>query len=365
MYHANSLRAYLVALSVLAVLAMAVAEKLRHPVSARFHDDKLRAARLAALAQRAIQSERWGSDSVIDTVNDPNETGLIGEEFTLITTDRGVIQAKLTSLNPNFAAVVVDYLREAGFRRDDAVAVAVTGSFPALNVAVLAAIESLGGEAVMISSVGASMWGANDPGFCWLDMERFLAEKGIFRTRSVAASLGGGADRGRGLSPEGRRLIREAAGRNGVPLIEEPTLEESIARRLEIYDERAEGRRYAAFINVGGGLGSLGAAENGRLIAPGLNLELGMHNYPRKGAMVRMGERGIPVIHLLDINELAGRNGMPVAPVPLPEVGEGEIFTREEYRIAAVSLVLAIYVGLTVLVLHFGLREATKGKSVG
>jgi poly-gamma-glutamate system protein len=359
----NSLRVYLVGLAVMALLALAVAERMRHPVKAPHHDDKLRAARLTSLAFKALREERMGSGMIVDTVNDPNQTGLVGEEFTLVTTDRGVLLAKLTSLNPNFAAVIVDYLRRAGFGRGDLAAVGMTGSLPALNVAVLAAVETLGGTAVSVTSVGASMWGANDPNFTWLDMERVLVDKGILQARSVAASLGGGEDRGRGISPEGRRLIRDAARRNGVPLIEEPTLEENIRRRMEIFDEKRGRRRYDVYVNVGGGLASLGATENGRLVAPGLNIGLGLHNFPRKGAMILMGERGVPIIHLLDILRLADENGLPVAPVPLPEIGQGQVFTREEYHVPGVALVLVLYVGLTILFLHLGLRESTRGGS--
>jgi poly-gamma-glutamate system protein len=357
---ASSLRIYLVAVAALAILALAIAEGLRHPVAAPHSAEKLEAARLAALGQKALREERWGTDVIVDTVNDPNHTGLIGEEFTLITTDRGVLPAKLTSLNPNFAAVLVDYLRRAGFREGDVAAVGVTGSFPALNLAVLAAIETLGGRAVTITSLGASMWGANDPDFTWLDMERILEERGVLHSRSVAASLGGGEDRGRGLSPEGRRLLRRAAERNGVPFLELPTLEESIERRMEIYDSHRERRRYDVYVNVGGGLASLGASANGRLIRPGLNVGLGLHNFPRKGVIVRMAEQGVPVIHLLDILQLAEENGLPISPVPLPVPGEGEVFAREQYRWGGIVLVLVIYVGLASLLLFLGLRVSTR-----
>lgn len=358
---ANSLRIYLVGIAVLAIIALAVAERMRHPVRAPYYGDKLRAARLTSLGQKALREERWGPDTVIDVVNDPNHTGLIGEEFTLITTDRGDLRAKLTSLNPNFAGVIVQYLRRIRFGEGDIAAVGLTGSFPSLNLAVLAAIESLGGKAVPVTSVGASMWGANDPEFTWLDMERALVEKGVLQNGSVAASLGGGEDRGRGLSPEGRRLLRQAAERNGVPFIEMRTLEASIDRRMEILDEERGSRPYDVYVNVGGGLASLGAAANGKLVRPGLNVGLGLHNFPRKGVMVLMAERGVPVIHMLDIVRLAEENGLPIAPVPLPAVGEGEIFTREQYWLPGICLVLAAYVGLSILVLYMGLRESTKG----
>ncbi len=76
---ASSLRMYLIGVAALAILALAVAERMRHPVESPYYDDKLRAARLASLAQKALREERWGTDFIVDSVNDPNHTGLIGE----------------------------------------------------------------------------------------------------------------------------------------------------------------------------------------------------------------------------------------------------------------------------------------------
>ena len=67
----------------------------------------------------------------------------------------------------------------------------------------LAAAEEMKLKPIVVTSVGASMWGANDPIFTWLDMEKLLNEKGLLHTRSLAASVGGSNDRGRGLSPRG------------------------------------------------------------------------------------------------------------------------------------------------------------------
>jgi hypothetical protein len=101
------------------------------------------------------------------------------------------------------------------------IAVNVTGSMPALNIAVLSAAKVLGLDVVLISSVGASMFGATDPYFTWLDIETLLNEKDILSYKSIATSLGGGRDLGRGLSKAGRDLIIEATERNNVELIQE------------------------------------------------------------------------------------------------------------------------------------------------
>jgi poly-gamma-glutamate system protein len=155
--------------------------------------------------------------AVLDLVNDPAETGLIGPEFSLITNAQGVLGSKLTTLNPNWAGVIVDYLRRCGLKPGDPVAVALSGSFPGLNISVFAALETLELAPVVITSVGASMWGANDPDFTWLDMERLFAEENIFHIRSAAASYGGGDDMGQACPTAAS--LRAAIARNGVRLL--------------------------------------------------------------------------------------------------------------------------------------------------
>jgi poly-gamma-glutamate system protein len=188
-------------------------------------------------------------------------------------------------------------------------------------------------------------------------MEKVLAEKGVLRTVSSAASLGGGDDKGRGLSPEGRELLEDSVERNNVPLISEETLGESIRRRMEIYDDIAGGRRIGAYINVGGGLASLGSSQNGKLIPAGLSKNLGMKNFPRKGVTILMSERGIPVIHLLDVIDIAEQYGFRVAPVPLPQPGEGLVFEREKYNVVTSLLVLIAYAVIIAVFVRLDIRH--------
>ncbi|MEZ5149506.1 MAG: poly-gamma-glutamate system protein, partial [Bacteroidales bacterium] len=287
------------ALSVLALLAFLAVENSKVDVRQKWYREKLEAATLSAEAAYSIKQYRLNKGIFVDEVNDPNQTALIGQEYTLITTDRGYIDSKLATTNPNFAAMIVQLLKEAGVEKGDQVAVAFTGSFPALNISVMAALETLQIKPVIITSVGASNFGANDPYFTWLDMESYLYDAGVFHNKSVAASIGGGFDLGRGLSPEGRNLIENAINRNNVDFIHEKHLDNSIARRLEIYDENRNGLPYKAYINVGGGIASLGNTINGKLIPVGLTQNLPVKNYPVSGVIVQMGQRGMPIIHLL------------------------------------------------------------------
>ncbi len=356
----------LVLLALLAVAMQLVLERTRTAVRQRDYVLKLAAAEKAAAAFDTLRHRRRLVGAELDLVNDPAGTGLIGPEFSRITNARGDLEAKLTSLNPNWAAVMVQLLRRAGVREGDRVAVAVSGSFPGINIGLYAALEVLGARPVVITSVGSSMWGANDPRFTWLDMERILDESGVLHVRSAAATFGGGDDMGRGLSPTGRRLIREAIERNGIPLLASENIEDAITRRMAFYEERARGRPYRCYVNVGGGVASLGSGQNRILIPRGLSLSLPPRNWPRKGTLVLMAERGVPVIHVLEIAALAREFGLPVAPDYLPRPGEGEIFVRNSYRLGLTAALVVVYVVVSLLVLVPGFRRrvARRGEPV-
>ncbi len=226
----------------------------------------------------------------------------------------------------------------------------MTGSFPAMNISVLAAIEILELNPVIISSVGASNWGANDPYFTWLDMENLLYKAGIFHNRSIAASIGGGNDRGRGLSPKGRTLIKKAIKRNNVEFINEEFLESSINKRLNIYNKYSN-NNIKAYINIGGGIASLGNTVNGKIIPTGLTTDLSMKNFPAHGVIIQMGKKGVPIIHLLNINNLADKHGLKKSPVPLPEPGTGEIFTQKKYSIT-ITLIAVVILVIVILIIY-------------
>jgi poly-gamma-glutamate system protein len=352
----------LIVMSLVSLACFVVAQYSKVIIESPLSNEKRHAARITLLAQQAIKDYRFPKGAVMDLVNDPYATGMIGEEYTLITTDRGVIRSKLTATNPNFAAVFVDMLGGAGLQSDDAIAVALTGSFPSLNIAMLAAAETMNLRPITITSVGASTWGANDPEFTWLDMESLLLEKGFIRTKSTAASIGGGEDRGRGLSRRGRALIEAAIHRNDAELIDERTLEASIQRRMEIYDREAGDRQIKAAVNLGGGVASLGASINGKLIRSGLTMSLARRNFPLKGSLLLLAERGVPVIHILHVSTLARRYGLPSPPGADPEIGVGPVYFTARLNVAVAGfmlfvLALALLITIRVDLAHSLLRK--------
>ena len=93
--------------------------------------------------------------------------------YSLITTDEGDLDAKLTTLDPNFSAVIVDLLFTAGLE-NDTIAVMLTGSMPGANIALLSACQVMGIHPIIISSIGASQWGANQVTLRGLIWKTFL-----------------------------------------------------------------------------------------------------------------------------------------------------------------------------------------------
>ncbi len=353
----------LIVLALLSVACFVIAQNATVIVRGNNYREKLRASRLALLSQQAIKDHRFPKGQEIDLVNDPYATGMIGQEYTLITTDRGVIRSKLTATNPNFGAVMVEFLTRAGLEEGDVIAVSLTGSFPSLNIALLAAADILGLNPLVITSVGSSTWGANDPEFTWLDMEDLLYQKGLIRTRSIAASTGGGEDRGRGLSRLGRRYIEQAVERNGIELIRERTLEESIAKRMEKYHEAAGKRPIRAVVNIGGGVASLGASINGKLIPSGLSMSLARRNFPVRGTLLLLAERGIPVIHILHVQKLAKKFGLPAPPGPDQEIGVGAIYFTERLNCAVAGFLLFLLLLILLVTIRVDLAHSLLRKT--
>jgi poly-gamma-glutamate system protein len=143
----------------------------------------------------------------------------------------------------------------------------MTGSFPALNIAVLAAAEEMKLKPIAISSVGSSMWGANEPDFVARHGAPAEGEKTL-RT-SGAASIGGSNDRGRGLS-RGRALLRGRSSAMGSS-ISEPTLEQSIGSACNLC---GSGRARRPRLRVYRRVGEHGNAAERRLIKPGISRTL-------------------------------------------------------------------------------------------
>ena len=354
----------LVGLACLSLVAYSVAERSLSPVHAEAYAQKLAAVRLMQRAEAAIAAAKRERGIAVDSRNDPDGSGVIGPQFTLITTDRGAQSAKQLAAHPNFSALVTQMMLQAGVHSGDLVAVGMTGSLPGLNLAVYSACQAIGAEPVAVTSVGASMFGATDPELTWLDMESLLVSKGLWPWRSVAASLGGGGDVGRGLSPAGRQLLSDAIERHHARPLEPPGLMEAVKARVALYDSvaAARGKPIKLYVNVGGGVVSLGGAQNGRLIPAGLTRRLAARSYPNHGVINVLAERRIPVLHLLQIDRLAREYGISDPSSRRVRPGQGMLFIKYKYNVWIVAAAAALLLLVNLFVLRLDLRHKLLGQ---
>lgn len=229
--------------------------------------------------------------------------GMLGCDWSPITTTLGSLEAKEISANPEFAALVVRWLDDAGVVAGDRVGVTLSGSFPALAICVFAALKTLGIGATVVSSVGASSYGANQPGATWTDIESWLAGEGSFDFRSALVTMGAEWDAGGGLSEEGIEEIRSAARRGGIGLFVPGSLEESIDAKTALL-ERSD---IKLLINIGGNQAILGACPHASTIRNGYHRSTASCRHKDRGVICRLAEKGTPYMHIIDIKELASR----------------------------------------------------------
>lgn len=275
------------------------------------------------------------------SAHDPQDSHLIGPSMSQVTTKMGSLESKQTSVNANFAAVVTAWLIEAGVQPGDRIAIGASGSWPALNIAVYAAAETLQLRPTVVLSCGSSQYGANSPDMMWVDMERELFDAELISFRATAVSLGGLHDSAAGMTEASRGLMLAAVGRNQVPLLATESVSDSIRQRMDLYDRQGEGETYAAYLNVGGGSASIGGTQGQQSFGAGLHTSMPASGLVPDCVASRMLARGVPVIHVGDARGIAERYGLAIAPVVRPEVGTGNIYGGPQYR---VWLVLAVMV---------------------
>ena len=344
----------LVFLALLSLICFILAISMKRIDVSPSYKDKVTSAKLMKNSMHALKDYRMEQSVFIDIENDPNETGLVGGPFSLITTDEGDLDAKLTTLDPNFSAVIVDLMYQLNLQRNDTVAVLMTGSMPGANIAVLTACKALGLFPISISSLGASQWGANQVDFTWLDMEKILFDKGFISSTSIAASIGGRNDMGRLLSPQGRSIILENINHHNIPVIKKKRLAENINERMDYFKKYQSIDSYKAVINVGGGVASLGTSFNLKLLPPGVVNRSSINTIGNPGGIEGVFSKFINSnvlgLHVLNIRPLIEQFKMPFAPIPLPEIGTGSLYAIERYNLWVASFCLLIVSGSVVLV---------------
>jgi len=319
--HARLKPAWLAAAAALSIaLWLGIEQALQSPIHSQFAE-MLMAARSMQAASRVLWLEKETRGLTPPAQADPNRTGMIGQEYTPITTTLGELAAKRTTTNPDFAAALIRQIAPLGLARGTPVVIVVSASFVGGDVAAIAAVEMLGLRPIVIASLSASMWGANEPEFNLLDMLAALRERNVIRTRAVAAVLGGGGAVGGSMDPDGIAALRRSAARDGVPIVEARPVAALMDALLAQINAAAGGARPGLVINVGGALIGLGSCRESHELPPGLTRQAPPCSDGTPGLAMRLAAEGAPILHIINIRRLAIEWGLPFDPAPLPIPG--------------------------------------------
>ena len=319
-----------------------------------YHDIQIEASSLMLACEDFLYGYVIDNGIEIES-EDLNRTGLIGPAYTPLMTTMGDIAAKRTSLDPNFAAVLVKYFNQAGLKQGDVVAIGSSGSFPALAVASICACNVMGLKAKVIVSIGASTYGATREELSLPKMLSLLKDASLIDFELLAVSPGSEGDHGVGtmeglLFDNTRDTVMEIAHQSGVPVIDEPTLADSIQRRMGLY-----GTDVKLFVNIGGAGANIGSSMEYLNVKPGLSMKLSVVPKSRtRGVLYEFADLGIPVVNMLNIKKIAAEEGMAVDSIPLPGVGEGGIYYSTVYSRTIIVIALIIIFVLVLPAVLFG-----------
>ncbi|MFW5981079.1 MAG: poly-gamma-glutamate system protein [bacterium] len=315
--------------------------KIKHPS----YNKQIKAAQLMKQSMDTISQAKIARSMEINPELDPNQTGLIGKEFTPMTTTLGNLEAKRTSTNPDFAALLINYFHELNLKKGDTIAIGSSGSFPGLILAVLSAAQVMELEPLLIYSLGSSTYGANISNFTFLDMLKVLNKKDLITYEPIAFSLGGANDTAAGI--EDKEVFMQIAEAKEYPFIYEEDIPENIEVRINHYQREASGP-IQCFINTGGSAVNLGSTSSYLNLPTGLNKSLPLEILAEeKGVLFEFAKMGKPIIHLLNIRDLAQSQGIKVDPVPFPPPGESDVYYQIHYNY---TLILFLLILLTIII---------------
>ncbi|GAB4221953.1 MAG: poly-gamma-glutamate system protein [Francisella sp.] len=347
-------------------------------IETKGYSQKMQAAELTNDAFHITQRLFMSKGYLCKKIGDVSCTGLIGLSMTEITTDSGDLYAKRTSVNPNIAAIFVEWLNKLNLKEGDTVAFQSTGSYPALNIAMLAAIKTLKLKPLIIFSVGSSQFGANRPKFTWPDIYHNLVEKGIFDYDVLGITLGGSHDNGYGMTPGAILKLNDAIKRNNYKVINIPykhATSVSVNTRMKMYKEAAGKNDIKAYINIGGNMASIGL-KNPQIKSSNKNTTEGEQDTNNKkspniiklrsfpigvttsippeykevhSVAVNFLKEGVPVVNVRDINaNIVEKYGLEYNPSKLESPGHGYIFAKKKYNTTLAAILLIIDIILVI-----------------
>jgi poly-gamma-glutamate system protein len=153
--------------------------------------------------------------------------------------------------------------------------------------------------------------------------------------------MGGKRDIQLKKSDDERILIKSIVRRNGIPLIYEENLNDSVKKRMEIYREQAGEKPIKAFVNVGGGVAALGKYKYRKYYPTGAFFDIPVENFPKKGVMRLMIESGVPVINVRNINYYVKEYGVVTPEGERQSLGKGKLFLGWKFHVLIAAGALA------------------------
>ena len=292
--------------------------------------------------------------------NDIYNSGILGVEKSSITSlsdlDESMLFSKQTTTHPHFAGLVAALFQEAELSKGDTIAVSMTGSFPGANIALHSACMVMDITPVIMTSISSSSWGANIENFSWPVMETYLINSKLIESKSVAYSIGGRDDIGGQIDSLGIDMIVSIAydaTDDGIIFINQPTLKENIAKKIDLL--RNKSNDYAAYINIGGGAASMGKGVFKDTVKAGLITSLDTEYMDLYGFKESIGYQFIkpekeysqvPIINIKNIKNLTKSLFKSDGKI---EMYEGPLFYKY-YRYNPFVILLGLFLTLSLII---------------
>lgn len=373
-WHRKFLSRYIISfLTIFMILSLYIVEK-NLVVETKGYTQKVEASNTTYEAFRLTQDFFISKGYLCKNIGDVSCTGLIGLSMSEITTDSGDLYSKRSSVNPNMAAIFVAWLSELDLKKGDVVALQQTGSYPALDIAMLSAIKTLELKPLIIFSVGASQFGANRANFTWPDIYKNLVEKGLFNYDILGATLGGSRDNGYGMTPAAVLKLNDSIKRNGYKTINIPyhhATTTSIKTRLDMYKKAAGDEKIKAYINVGGNMASIGLKQpkvisveekDGKKKTVENKVVTKLPSFPTgvvkelptgyssvRSVAVDFLKEGVPVVNIRNISSsIIKKYGLTYNPATVTPAGQGAAFSQKNYN-TTLAIVLLI-IDITIII---------------
>ncbi|QSH93495.1 poly-gamma-glutamate system protein [Treponema phagedenis] len=309
------------------ILSLAISYRNKKTVKTTYYEIQIESRKIFEAALARIRQYKKNLDIELSEYDILN-TGLIGEEQTGITTTLGNLKAKRTAVNPDIAPMIVKMYHELNLKPGDKIAFGLSGSFPGLNIAVISAAQAMNLDAVIISSVGSSTYGANNTHLTFPEILDNLYNDRILNFNSSLVTPGGAGDIGSDMNADMLAAIFDRYQKRGLHIMIEDNFSKNIKNKIALFNA---GKKPDCFVAVGGNITFKNSneaeyTEQGILKKP--------HFYKTDDAnigLINYYIRHVPVIHLLNIKKIVSDYGLTYDPVSILAYGKSSVYYATQY----------------------------------